>query len=238
MAKRDAWDDISYYELLQVEPNASTDDIKKAYKRMALKWHPDKNPDSVEEADKVFKLVAQAYEVLSDPQKRDVYDRYGKEGLQDGGVGGGHGFHFTSANDIFEQFFGTNDPFADFGSMFGGGGGQSNRGGGGFFGGFGGFGGFGVDFGDGFGDGGSSFATFSSGSGSGGLTSMSSSQTYSRGGKTITKKTSTQNGVKTVEEFENGQLVSKTVNGQAMAVEGGEIPAISIGSKKSSKRTK
>ncbi|CAI8030215.1 DnaJ homolog subfamily B member 6-A [Geodia barretti] len=79
----DSWDSLDYYDLLGVERDASPEEIKKAYRKMALKWHPDKNPDSVEEADKVFKLVAEAYEVLSDTEKRRMYDLHGKEGLKD-----------------------------------------------------------------------------------------------------------------------------------------------------------
>ncbi|CAH8288814.1 unnamed protein product [Schistosoma bovis] len=65
----------SYYKILGIEETASGDEIKKAYRRLALKWHPDKNPDKKEEAEKCFKLISEAYEILSDPKKRDIYDR-------------------------------------------------------------------------------------------------------------------------------------------------------------------
>ncbi|EDO28774.1 predicted protein, partial [Nematostella vectensis] len=81
-----------------------------------LKWHPDKNPQNKEEAERKFKEISEAYEVLSDSKRRDVYDRYGKDGLT--GNGGhtdfGFNFHFRTPDEIFRDFFGTNDPFADF----------------------------------------------------------------------------------------------------------------------------
>ncbi|KAJ7346010.1 hypothetical protein JRQ81_001960 [Phrynocephalus forsythii] len=113
---------VDYYEALGVPRNASPDDIKKAYRKKALQWHPDKNPDNKEYAEQKFKEIAEAYEVLSDKSKREVYDRYGKEGLM--GAGGpsesrahpGPEFTFTfrSAHDVFREFFGGRDPFADF----------------------------------------------------------------------------------------------------------------------------
>ncbi|XP_045431692.1 dnaJ homolog subfamily B member 2 isoform X2 [Pipistrellus kuhlii] len=113
----------SYYEILDVPPTASADDIKKAYRRKALQWHPDKNPDNKEFAEKKFKEVAEAYEVLSDQHKREIYDRYGREGLTGAGTGpsraeaggGGPGFTFTfrSPEEVFREFFGTGDPFAE-----------------------------------------------------------------------------------------------------------------------------
>lgn len=75
----------SYYEILDVPRSASADDIKKAYRKKALQWHPDKNPDNKEFAERKFKEVAEAYEVLSDKHKRELYDRYGREGLTGAG---------------------------------------------------------------------------------------------------------------------------------------------------------
>ena len=113
MAKRD------YYEVLEVSKSASVEEIKKAYRKKAIQYHPDKNPDDKEAEDK-FKEAAEAYDVLSDEQKRRRYDQFGHAGLggaSGGGFGGG-----MSMEDIFSQF----------GDLFGG-----------HFGGFGGFGGFG-----------------------------------------------------------------------------------------------
>ncbi|KAJ3085793.1 hypothetical protein HK102_013830 [Quaeritorhiza haematococci] len=108
-----------YYEILGLERTATDDEIKRAYRKEALKWHPDKNPDNRHEAEVRFKLVAEAYEVLRDSDKRAVYDRYGAAGLRNGGAedqswgaGGGRGFHFRTAEEIFREFFGHHDPFA------------------------------------------------------------------------------------------------------------------------------
>lgn len=104
--------DTKFYDLLGVSPSASDTELKKAYRKAALKYHPDKNP-SPEAAEK-FKELSSAYEVLSDDQKRDIYDQYGEEGLSGAGGPGGMG-----ADDIFSQFFGGG---------FGGMGGQAPRG--------------------------------------------------------------------------------------------------------------
>uniref|UniRef100_A0A2K6EU65 DnaJ heat shock protein family (Hsp40) member B6 n=1 Tax=Propithecus coquereli TaxID=379532 RepID=A0A2K6EU65_PROCO len=110
---------VDYYEVLGVQRHASAEDIKKAYRKLALKWHPDKNPENKEEAERKFKQVAEAYEVLSDAKKRDIYDKYGKEGLNGGGGGGSHfdnpfgfGFTFRNPDDVFREFFGGRDPFS------------------------------------------------------------------------------------------------------------------------------
>ncbi|MCU0423950.1 MAG: molecular chaperone DnaJ [Bacteroidia bacterium] len=113
MAKRD------YYEVLGVSRNASDDEIKKAYRSMAIKYHPDKNPGD-KSAEEKFKEAAEAYEILSDPQKRAGYDRYGHQGATGGNYGGG-----MNMDDIFSQFgdvFGEGNPFDSF---FGGGGSRS-----------------------------------------------------------------------------------------------------------------
>jgi len=94
------------YERLGVAPESSTEDIKKAYKKNAMKYHPDKNPNNPEAVEK-FKEISEAYEILSDEQKRTMYDKYGKDALKEGS---GH-----SAHDIFEQFFG-----GGFSNFFGG----------------------------------------------------------------------------------------------------------------------
>ena len=91
-----------YYQLLGVGESASKSDLKKAYRKLSLKWHPDKNPNNKEEASEKFKKISEAYSVLSDPEKKKIYDQYGKEGLQ--GQGGMANFN---AGDIFNQFFNT-----------------------------------------------------------------------------------------------------------------------------------
>jgi molecular chaperone DnaJ len=96
-----------YYELLGVRPNATLDEIKSAYRQLALKYHPDRNPgDKI--AEEEFKRVSEAYQVLSDPEKRQIYDLYGPAGLNGFDVGGFGGFEdiFSSFGDIFEDFFG------------------------------------------------------------------------------------------------------------------------------------
>ncbi len=99
--------DLCYYEILEVDRNADKSTIKKAYRKMAMKYHPDKNPDD-REAEENFKAVNEAYQVLSDDEKRSIYDRYGKDGLeghgqQRGGFSGG----FDDLGSIFEEMFGA-----------------------------------------------------------------------------------------------------------------------------------
>lgn len=105
MTKRD------YYEILSVERTASGDEIKSSYRKLAMKYHPDRNPGN-KEAEEMFKECAEAYEILSDPTKRQRYDQFGHQGVS-GGPGGFSGF--TDMNDIFSHF----------GDIFGGGGGGS-----------------------------------------------------------------------------------------------------------------
>ncbi|WWC86485.1 uncharacterized protein L201_001362 [Kwoniella dendrophila CBS 6074] len=137
-----------YYKILGVSKDASEAELKKAYRKESLRWHPDKNPgDKRAAAEEKFKKIGEAYEVLSDPNKREVYDQLGEEGLKGGG-GGGFSFHATDPNDIFNAFFsggGGGGGMEDiFGGMGGGGGGprmRSSRMGGGGMPGMGGMGG-------------------------------------------------------------------------------------------------
>lgn len=161
-----------YYKILGVDKGANDDQLKKAYRKMALKWHPDRNQDKKEKAEEMFKEVNEAFEVLSDPKKRQIYDQFGEEGLKGGGGGGPAGaggfegfggfpggggggfqsFRFTPSNadDIFRSFFGdfggmgTGAGMGGMGGMPGmGGGGGRRRAAGGPFGGMGGMGGMG-----------------------------------------------------------------------------------------------
>jgi len=116
MSKRD------YYDILGVEKTADEKEIKKAYRKIALKFHPDRNPDD-KEAEEKFKEAAEAYEILSDADKRARYDRFGHQGVGGASGGGGGGFGGMNMDDIFDQFGDI------FGGAFGGGGGR--RGGGG-----------------------------------------------------------------------------------------------------------
>jgi len=222
-----------FYGILGIGRDASDADIKKAYRKMAVKWHPDKNPDQKEEAESMFKAVAEAYEVLSDADKRAVYDRYGREGLEGARGGGGGGrasahsaaYSFHDAEEIFRQFFGGRDPFADFmgerqqggmpgmpsmmGSMFGGrdpfddpffhGGGCGGGGGGGSM-------SFSSSsFGGGFG--GAQSMSMSSFGGGGGCSQSTSTTTTIRNGVRVTRKetrTTGPDGTTTVTIEEQG----------------------------------
>lgn len=105
--------DTKFYDLLGVAPDADEPTIKKAYRRQALKYHPDRNPDNPE-AEEKFKEIAAAYEVLTDSEKRSLYDRFGEPGLQEGGGGGGGfqrgGFAHGDPFNIFETVFGGGFP--------------------------------------------------------------------------------------------------------------------------------
>ncbi|XP_045922824.1 dnaJ homolog subfamily B member 6b isoform X2 [Micropterus dolomieu] len=232
---------VEYYQILGVQKNATQEDIKKAYRKLALKWHPDKNPDNKDEAERRFKELSEAYEVLSDENKRNTYDRFGKEGLSGGGggggghydhFGGGGGFTFRNPEDVFREFFGGRDPFADlfaddpFEDFFGRsrqrGASRSRMGGPRF--GFGGFPAFGPGFSgfdsgfNSFGDmGGGGFTSFSSssfGGGGGGMGNFRSVSTSTKviNGRKITTKRIVENGQERVEVEEDGQLKSLTVN--------------------------
>ena len=124
MSKRD------YYEILGVGKDVSDDELKKAYRKLAMKYHPDRNPDD-KDAEAKFKESAEAYEVLSDGDKRAKYDRFGHQGMR-----GGQDFHgFSNANDIFSHFsdifggggFSSGGGGSIFDDIFGGGGGQGRR---------------------------------------------------------------------------------------------------------------
>uniref|UniRef100_F7CKI0 DnaJ heat shock protein family (Hsp40) member B1 n=1 Tax=Equus caballus TaxID=9796 RepID=F7CKI0_HORSE len=111
-----------YYQTLGLARGASDEEIKRAYRRQALRYHPDKNKEPG--AEERFKEVAEAYDVLSDPRKRDIFDRFGEEGLKGGGPSGGGGggangssFSYTFHGDphaMFAEFFGGRNPFDTF----------------------------------------------------------------------------------------------------------------------------
>lgn len=107
----------NYYEVLEIDKNASEADIKKAYRKGALKWHPDKNVNNKAEAEVKFKEISEAYSVLVDPEKKQIYDTQGEEGLKASNNGGFQGSQ-GNANDIFNMFFGGNSPFGN-NNMFG-----------------------------------------------------------------------------------------------------------------------
>src|SRR4028118_942002 len=115
MSKRD------YYEILGVSKSASADEIKKAYRKVAMQYHPDRNPGD-KAAEEKFKEAAEAYEVLSDADKKAQYDRFGHGGVSGNGRGNGN----PNMDDIFSQF---GDVFGEdvFGSFFGGGGGARTQ---------------------------------------------------------------------------------------------------------------
>lgn len=113
--------EVDYYELLEVDRGADDAAIKSSYRKLAMRWHPDKNPGDAE-AEARFKAISEAYDCLKDPQKRATYDRFGHAAFQNGGMGGGGaggpGGGFSDLGDIFETIFG---------SAFGGGGRQQAR---------------------------------------------------------------------------------------------------------------
>ncbi|XP_036292012.1 dnaJ homolog subfamily B member 6-like [Pipistrellus kuhlii] len=229
---------VGFYEVLGVQRHALAEDIKKAYRKLALKWHPDKNPENKEEAERKFKQVAEAYEVLSDAKKRDVYDRCGKGGFNGGGGGGSHfdrpsgfGFTFRKPDDVFRECFGGRDPFSfsedpldDFFGARRGPSGSRSRGATSFFSAFTGSSAFGgkspsSDAGS------SSFgpigpgrlnsfpSTSFGGGGMGNFKSVSTSTRIVNGRKTTTKRI-VENGQERVEVEEDGQLKSLKINGK------------------------
>ena len=106
----------NYYEVLEIDKNATEEEIKKAYRKGALKWHPDKNTNNKQEAEIKFKELSEAYSVLSDSEKKQIYDTQGEEGLKASNNGGFQG-HQGNPNDIFNMFFGGQPPFGN--NMFG-----------------------------------------------------------------------------------------------------------------------
>lgn len=226
---------LDYYKVLGVDKQSSTGDIKKAYRKLALKWHPDKNPDNQSEANKKFKEISEAYEVLSDEKKRRIYDDRGKGGYEDSrqrgryrsqakydddhddDFGGFHrGFRFRDPEDVFREFFGSASPFNDiFGIRP-----RNNRGDEtqlfhtgplGFH-----------NLGDIFShsDAFSSFGGFdlnSSGRGGAAVKTTSTSTRFIDGKKVTTKKVK-ENGNETVMIYEDDVLKSKTVNGVPDAI--------------------
>eukprot|EP01084_Bolivina_argentea_P178987 309321_1 len=227
-----------YYAILGVDKEADEKTIKKAYRKLALKWHPDRNPDNTKQAEEKFKEISKAYEVLSDPKKRRAYDHGGMDEVF---MDFGDIFEHFNANNFFDDVF-SHDPFFSnaFGSMNNHNNNHNNnhhqnhqnnqnnnnnRGG---FGGF--FGGgdpfqsmFSSSFNTGFGGGGdgmfqSSFSSFGGGGGGGNVMSQSISTSYINGKKVTTKKMQ-KNGQTIVEKYENDELVQKMINGEEQNLE-------------------
>ncbi|XP_046434235.1 dnaJ homolog subfamily B member 6 isoform X3 [Neodiprion virginianus] len=233
---------VDYYRILDVSRSATGADIKKAYRKLALKWHPDKNPENLDEANKKFKEISEAYEVLIDEKKRRVYDQFGKEGLHmppgskrrhedefDRQFGGP--FVFRDPEDVFREFFGGT-PFEDLFAGFHGGGTRrglnrhshpSNNSLSAPF-----FGPLGLSLGPhlqdvlGARDGSfTSFSTFNSsfgGPSSGAAVKRTSTSTRFINGKKITTKKVCENGRETIMSYENDVLKSKTVNGVPQSI--------------------
>ncbi|KAL1427385.1 hypothetical protein MTO96_017439 [Rhipicephalus appendiculatus] len=211
-----------YYNLLEVPRNASPEDIRRAYRRLALKWHPDKNPDNKAEAEARFKEISEAYEVLSDESRRRQYDLYGHGGLNAdrhadyGSSRGGNAYNnagafaftFRDPEELFREFFGSSDP-QNFGSIF-----RS---------------GFIIDLDDLlFGQ---RVPTAGMGGASAGFGAMPTQEMTSVryvNGKRIETRTIIQDGVKTVLCFEDGQLISRTVegSGQEVYVAAADVPPV------------
>ena len=104
--------DSELYDRLGVSPSSNENEIKKAYRKLSVKYHPDKNPDDKENATKKFQQISEAYSVLSDSEKRQQYDQFGMDALKEGGGPS------MNPEDLFSQFFGGSSPFGG-GSPFG-----------------------------------------------------------------------------------------------------------------------
>lgn len=103
------FDSSNYYRILGVPKNVSQEELKKVYRKLALKWHPDKNVNNKELAEKNFKNINEAYDILSDPRKRIIYDQVGKDGLKNNG--GVPTYNFGNAKDLFKDFFKNSEIF-------------------------------------------------------------------------------------------------------------------------------
>lgn len=109
---------LNYYDILEIKRSAPPAGIKQAFRKLALKWHPERSADKVQ-AEKMFPLVCEAYDVLAHPARREIFDQYGETGLKNGipdGTGGVTGGRYTFAvkpEDVYSQFFGTASPFTD-----------------------------------------------------------------------------------------------------------------------------
>ena len=185
--------------MLGLTKSATETEIKKAYKKLAVKWHPDKNPNNREEAVEKFREITEAYENLSDAEKRKIYDTYGFNGPKAASFS--H-FDFNQADDIFAKFF-SNNPFDhdddDFFSSF-----FNRRNRGSKQGGFGGFGGFGGSFGSMFND-----DFFRGGMGGGGFSSSSFSSSFGSGMSGPSKSvTTTTRSVYSLYLLSNGRTVT------------------------------
>lgn len=242
-----------HYQVLGLSSDASQEDVKKAYRKSALRWHPDKNPDDVEQAEAMFKKVAMAYEILSDPGKRRSYDM-GSDTCSAGDWSDGDA---PDPFDIFREFFGGDDPFAfmantmanmfrpmqhqqqqqqndPFASFFGGGSPFGSM-----FSGMGGFGGGGMSsFGGGFSGGCQSWSSSSSFSsfGGGGSSTSTSTSTRNVGGRWVTTTETTTrgpNGISSVSRSSNDGSSSRA----AAAPARGRIQAGPSGRQRSRSRT-
>ncbi|XP_070566644.1 dnaJ homolog subfamily B member 6-like isoform X11 [Ptychodera flava] len=237
---------VDYYKVLGISRTATEEEIKKAYRKLALKWHPDKNQDKKDEAEKKFKEISEAYQVLSDKKKKEIYDRYGVEGLN-GSTGAsdfgaefhddfGSFFHFDfkTPDEVFRDFFGGRDPFAEFFEDTRRGTGHRGSGSSLFQNSFSsGFPGFGFQSFGSFSDPFASndltpYSSFNGGFPNPGFTGFSSSSSFSTGtgnvkrtstttkivnGRKVTTKKIFENGKETVEVYEDDSLKSLTIDG-------------------------
>ncbi|XP_043494356.1 dnaJ homolog subfamily B member 6-like isoform X3 [Polistes fuscatus] len=225
---------VDYYRILEVQRTATSNDIKKAYRKLALKWHPDKNPENLDEANKKFKEISEAYEVLIDEKKRRVYDQYGKEGLQ---MNGGKRRHesdfrpffttyvFRDPEEVFREFFAASSFDDPFDSLFGpatrrgqGSIGTNNSLSTSLFGRLGIHSPFynplsGMEFTE-F----NSFPSFDVTASHGAAVKRTSTSTRFINGKKITTKKIYEDGKETIMSYENDVLKSKTVNGVPQSI--------------------